>query len=164
MRKLPEERFPSARSLRSALGEARSVMAVEPFLETTQPDRPTGGREGSDRALKTAREVLRTPTGLAAVPPARGSAGFKKLDTTERMATRPGGGGAAVPAPIAPLMRTQVSAPHVVASKVAAEAPHPAVPGPKPVAKSRDGLVLVLIVLGVALLVFLGGLFVLFVV
>ncbi len=53
-------------------------MAVEPFLETTQPDRPT-------------RTVLRTPTELEVAHAARESASFKKFDTTERMATRPEG-------------------------------------------------------------------------
>ncbi|MDF2694847.1 MAG: Serine/threonine-protein kinase pkn3 [Labilithrix sp.] len=158
LRKAPEERFPTARSLRSAIGEARSVMAVEPFLETTQPDRPT-------------RTVLRTPTELEVAHTARESASFKKFDTTERMPTRPEGRGAVVPAAVTPLARTQVSErseTHVGSSRGGAprtqvSASFPIVAVPQQAQKSRSGLLLVLIVLGVALLVFLGGLFVLFV-
>jgi eukaryotic-like serine/threonine-protein kinase len=155
LRKAPEERFPTARSLRSAIGEARSVMAVEPFLETTQPDRPT----------RMAHEVLRSPTELEVAHTARESASFKKFDTTERMPTRPDGRGAVVPAAATPLARTQVSASHVGSARGGAPAPRPfpVVAVPQQAQKPRSGLILVLIVLGVALLVFLGGLFVLFV-
>ncbi|MBX3202016.1 MAG: serine/threonine protein kinase, partial [Labilithrix sp.] len=56
LRKAPEERFPTARSLKSALAEARAIMAVELLREATEPARAELTRPlPSARAVRAAR-------------------------------------------------------------------------------------------------------------
>ncbi len=162
LRKAPEERFPSARSLRSALAEARAIMAVEPFTETTEPEHPplaAGGRRPlSSRAIKAARERLRSPSdpgiSLTARDLERRAPG-PKHDTTAPM---PKAG--AVPTPAgAPIVPQRPPA----ARALAATRPSPAEHGhnaarPKP---RGSMLAFVVLVVLVALVVVLGGLFVL---
>ncbi|MBN9163477.1 MAG: hypothetical protein BGO98_27485 [Myxococcales bacterium 68-20] len=189
LRKTPEERFPTARSLRSALAEARAIMAVEPFMETTEPSLridadalPARERVRVESSVDpgpahVAREAGdRAPTTRRDAPPARVAAGTdgKTHGTTEPMAhaTRPD----------LPIARRQATGATLAsASNVGAAAPSfagelgPAIaprvePRAQPIAHQlastskpkQGGLVLILlIVLGVAALVVLGGSFVL---
>ena len=188
LRKAPEERFPTARSLRSALAEARVIMAVEPFMATTEPSLrieagPLPARERERVRAESpvapglahvAREAgERAPTTRRDGPSVRVAAGTdgKIQGTTERIehATRPDLPIARRQATLASASSPGAAPPSFAEERGPANAPR-VQPRAQPIAHQlastskpkQGGLVLiVLIVLGVAALVVLGGSFVL---
>lgn len=186
LRKAPEERFPTARSLKSALAEARAIMAVEPLREATEPARAALTRPlPSARAVRAARATVDPATSPELAHTARASGGHEAASAATRLegaarvpgshdATAPMPPPERAPAPPARLHGAVRGAPRREAlaedrraasrppDRTARLAPSYGHVRPAP-APRTSRLVFVLIALAVAALVFLGGGFVLLV-
>lgn len=163
LRKTPKERFATVRDLRNALAEVRAIMAVEPFVDSTEPNRRAVSRAGgpkspSERNMEAMKETYRAPSGPRLAAASVQDSHEAKHETTARMPTPAG--------PASPLMRepSRMAAPTPIvreprgASMRASLDEAPA----RPVASGGSSkLVFVIIVLAVAVLVAAGGLFVL---
>ncbi|MBX3260752.1 MAG: serine/threonine protein kinase, partial [Labilithrix sp.] len=91
LRKAPEERFPTARSLKSALAEARAIMAVEPLREAAEPAGASPARGArvdhglpSERAIRAARATVDAATGPELAHTARASGRHETAASTTR--------------------------------------------------------------------------------